>query len=148
MYQKQMYVALLGVSVCVAPFLLPLIPKIGAYAQAEKYKAEMALKKANLQTSEEFKRDRIEQRAKTSDALYQAGVIPTTRTLRITDYIDNHKRNPRPDTTIFQDDELVDVFDATGRCIGRIEEGQWKWKYYYHALCRGVQNIQPVRRNK
>ncbi|RAM52027.1 MAG: hypothetical protein C6Y22_08290 [Hapalosiphonaceae cyanobacterium JJU2] len=148
MYKKQMYLGLAGVGVILLPWLMPLIPRIGAYAQAERYKAELALKAENLKTSEELERDRITQRAKTSDALYTAGVMPTTRKLRITNYIDSRKRNPRPDTTIYQDDEIVQVFDSTGRCIGEISEGVWKWKYKVNGVCEGVQNVQPVRRNK
>ncbi|QIR41922.1 hypothetical protein HCG51_35185 (plasmid) [Tolypothrix sp. PCC 7910] len=148
MYKKQMYLALVGVGVCLMPALIPLVPRIGAYIEAERVKAQTQLLAQNLKTSEQLKRDRIEERAKTSDALYLAGVMPTTQKLRITNYIDNSRRNPRPDTTIYQDDEIVDVFDSTGRCIGRIESGVWKWKHYYQGLCEGVQNVQPVRRNK
>ena len=135
MYKKQLYLALAGVSVCFLPVIIPLIPKLGAYAEAERLKA-----------TEGLERQRIEERAKTSDALYEAGVMPTTRKLRITNYFDSSKRNPRPDTTLYQDDEIVDVFDASGRCIGRIEEGIWKWKYKAKGICKSVQNIKPVRR--
>ncbi len=135
MYKKQLYLALTGVSVCMLPVIIPLVPKLGAYAEAERLKA-----------TEGLERTRIEERAKTSDALYEAGVMPTTRKLRITNYFDSSKRNPRPDPTLYQDDEIIDVFDATGRCIGRIEEGIWKWKYKAKGICKSVQNIKPVRR--
>ncbi len=135
MYKKQLYLALAGVGVCFLPVIIPLIPKLGAYAEAERLKA-----------TEGLERTRIEERAKTSDALYEAGVMPTTRKLRITNYFDSSKRNPRPDTTLYQNDEIVDVFDATGRCIGRIEEGIWKWKYKAKGICKSIQNIKPVRR--
>ena len=135
MYKKQLYLASAGVLVCMLPVIIPLIPKLGAYAEAERLKA-----------TEGLERKRIEERAKTSDALYEAGVMPTTRKLRITNYFDSAKRNPRPDPTLYQDDEIVDVFDATGRCIGRIEEGIWKWKYKAKEVCKSVQNIKPVRR--
>lgn len=145
MYKKQMFLGLAGVGVILLPWLMPIVPRISAYAQAERYKAEAQLKAQNLETSEELERDRIAQRAKTSDALYTAGVMPTTRKLRITNYIDNRKRNPRPDTTIYQDDEIVTVYDATGRCIGEISEGVWRWKHKVKGICNGVQNVQPVR---
>jgi hypothetical protein len=135
MYKKQLYLALAGVLVCMLPIIIPLVPKLGAYAEAERLKA-----------TEGLERKRIEERAKTSDALYEAGVMPTTRSLRITNYFDSSKRNPRPDTTLYQDDEIVDVFDASGRCIGRIEEGIWKWKYKALGICKSVQNIKPVRK--
>jgi len=135
MYKKQLYLALAGVLVCMLPVIIPLIPKLGAYAEAERLKA-----------TEGLERTRIEERAKTSDALYEAGVMPTTRSLRITNYFDSSKRNPRPDPTIYQNDEIVDVFDATGRCIGRIEEGIWKWKYKAKEICKSVQNIKAVRK--
>ncbi|BAZ65560.1 hypothetical protein NIES4106_02990 [Fischerella sp. NIES-4106] len=141
-----MYLGLVGLGICFLPWLMPLIPRISAYAQAERFKAETALRAENLKTSEKLERDRIEERANTSDALYAAGVMPTTRKLRITNYIDNRKRNPRPDTTIYQDDEIVQVFDSTGRCIGEISEGIWKWKHKVNGVCKGVQNVQPVRR--
>jgi hypothetical protein len=135
MYKKQLYLALAGVLVCMLPVIIPLVPKLGAYAETERLKA-----------TEGLERTRIEERAKTSDALYEAGVMPTTRKLRITNYFDSSKRNPRPDTTLYQDDEIIDVFDATGRCIGRIEEGIWKWKHKAKGICKTVQNIKPVRR--
>ncbi|MHC5670850.1 hypothetical protein [Nostoc sp.] len=135
MYKKQLYLALAGVGICILPVIIPLVPKLGAYAELQRLKA-----------SEELERSRIEERAKTSDALYEAGVMPTSRKLRITNYFDSAKRNPRPDTTLYQDDEIVDVFDATGRCIGRIEEGIWKWKHKAKGICKSVQNIKQSRR--
>jgi hypothetical protein len=147
-YQKQIITALAGLAVCATPVFVPLFPKIGAYIQAERVKAETQLQASNLQTREELERQRIEERAKTSAALYETGVMPTTRKVRVTNYIDSPKKNPRLDTTIYQDDEMIDVFDSTGRCIGRIEEGRWKWKYYYQGLCSGIQNIEPVVRRK
>ncbi|WP_373525880.1 hypothetical protein [Nostoc sp.] len=135
MYKKQLYLALAGVLVCFLPVIIPLIPKLRAYAEAERLKA-----------TEGLERSRIEERAKTSNALYEAGVMPTTRKLRITNYFDSSKRNPRPDTTLYLDDEIIDVFDATGRCIGRIEEGIWKWKHKDKEICISVQNIKQSRR--
>jgi hypothetical protein len=149
MYYKQLYLALAGVGVCVLPVLLPLAPKLSAYVQAEQYNTATHLQAETLKTSEELKRLRIAQRAQTSEALYQSGVMPATRTLRITNYRDSVS-NPRPDTTLYQQDELVTVYDATGRCIGEISDGVWKWKRQgqYRTICHGVPRIQPTRRTK
>lgn len=134
MYQRQIGIGLLAIAVLAMPLFLKLP------AQTSSFMAQ-----AQLKAREEQERDRITERAKTSDALYQAGVMPTTKKLRITNYIDNRK-NPRPDTTVYQDDEIVQVFDSTGRCIGEISDGTWKWKRKFPDICNGVENVPAVKR--
>lgn len=134
-YQKQIWLALAGCAVCASPLLLPLIPKIGAYAEAEKQKANLYLQAENLKTEEEYQRSRITERAKTSETLYRTGVAPNARILRIRRYIDNAKVDPKPDTTGWNADELVYVHDSTGVCIGKIENNQWFWIHKYNNAC-------------
>jgi len=88
-----------------------------------------------IQQSEELERIKAEQRAATSQKINELGVSPSFSKLRIRNYLDTPKRNPRPDTTGYLEDELVFVYDSTGRCIGRIEERQWKWKYRVGGAC-------------
>jgi hypothetical protein len=148
-YKKQMGLAIASLAVCAMPVVLPLIPKFGAWAEAERVKAETQLKAQNLQTREELERLRIEERGKTSATLLKTGVLPTNRTVRVVNYFDSPKQRPRLDTTIYQDDEVVDVFDATGRCIGRIAERRFQWKYDKESgICSGVQNVEPIQRSR
>jgi hypothetical protein len=139
-YQKQIGLALAGCAVCAAPVLLPLIPKVGAYAEAERIKAETYLQTENLQTQEEFERSRIRQRAKTSEQLYSAGIAPNATRLRIRRYLDKSNRDPKPDTTGYGASEIVYVYDSAGVCVGRIESNQWYWKHKYSNICKGDSN--------
>ena len=123
-YQKQIALGLAGIAVCAIPMLLPLIPKITTYAQSERLKAE-----------EELQRATIAERAKTSEALYQAGIAPTATRLRIRRYIDTSSRDPKPDTTGYGASELVYVYDSTGVCIGKIEQNQWYWVHKHNDAC-------------
>jgi hypothetical protein len=125
-YQKQIGLALAGIAVCAAPVLLPLIPKIGTYAQSERLKAE-----------EELQRTSIIEQAKTSETLYEAGIAPTTKVLRMRRYVDTPKVDPKPDPTGFPATQLIVVYDSGGRCIGKIEDNQWYWKYNYSDVCNG-----------
>ncbi|KYC34480.1 hypothetical protein WA1_51545 [Scytonema hofmannii PCC 7110] len=136
-YKKQIGLGFVGVAICAMPVILPLIPQIGAYAEAERVKAEMELRSQNLRTSEEFERERISERAKTSEELYKAGLAPNATKLRMRRYFDNSRRDPKPDTTGWGFDEVVYVYDSAGRCIGRIEQNQWLWKHKYENACDG-----------
>jgi hypothetical protein len=128
-YQKQIGLALAGIAVCAAPVLLPLIPKIGTYAQSERLKAE-----------EELQRATIAERAKTSEALYNAGIAPNATSLRIRRYLDSPREDPKPDTTGYGASEIVYVYDSAGVCIGKIEGNQWFWKHKYNNICKGDSN--------
>ncbi|WP_414588750.1 hypothetical protein [Scytonema sp. PCC 10023] len=128
-YQKQIGLALAGIAVCVLPLLLPLIPKIGTYAQSERLKAE-----------EELQRATIAERAKTSEALYNAGIAPNATSLRIRRYLDSPHQDPMPDTTGYGASEIVYVYDSAGVCIGKIEGNQWLWKHKYNNICKGDSN--------
>ncbi|WP_211176361.1 hypothetical protein [Brasilonema sp. UFV-L1] len=135
MYRKQIALSFAGLFICAAPALISLTPKIGAYVQAERLKAETQLKAENLRATEEFERSRIKQRALTSDELYRSGVAPSATRLRMRRYIDNPNHDPKPDTTGWSTDEVVTVYDSTGKCIGRIENNQWFWKYRVNNAC-------------
>ena len=148
-YKKQMGLAIAGLAICAMPVFLPLVPKTAAWMESERVKAESQLQAENLETREQLQRRRIEERGKTSGALLAAGVLPTTKSVRLTNYFDSSKKRPRPDTSIYQADEIINVFDATGFCIGRIEERHFKWKYdYQDNICEGVQNVESVNRSK
>jgi len=123
-YQKQIALGLVGIAVCAIPMLLPLVPKIQTYATSERLKAE-----------EELRRTTIAEQAKTSETLYNAGVAPTTKVLRMRRYVDTPKVDPKPDTTGFPATQLLIVYDSGGRCIGKIEDNQWYWKYKYSDVC-------------
>ncbi|MUG93283.1 hypothetical protein F7734_12915 [Scytonema sp. UIC 10036] len=139
-YQKQIRLALIGVTICVMPVVLPLIPRIGAYAEAQRVRAEMELRVQNLKTQEEFERSRIAERALTSEQLYKAGIAPNATKLRIRRYLDNQNQDPKPDTTGWGTDEVVYVYDSAGVCVGRIEQNQWYWKHKYDNACDGRPN--------
>ena len=64
---------------------------------------------------------------------------------RIRNYLDSKKRNPRPDTTGYLEDETVFVYDSTGLCIGRIEQRQWRWKYRFKNACKNSPLYQDSR---
>lgn len=137
MYIKQLTLAFFGVGICATPVILPIIPKVGAYVEAEKLKAETQLQAENLRTQEQFERDRISERAITSEQLYKSALAPNSSKLRVRRYFDNPKHNPKPDTTGWGVDEVVYVYDSAGKCIGRIENNQWYWKHHYRNACNG-----------
>ncbi|MBD2770659.1 hypothetical protein [Iningainema tapete] len=137
MYIKQLSLALCGVGICAMPVIIPIVPKVGAYVEAERYKAEKQLQAENLLTQEELERSRILERAKTSEQLYKSGLAPNSSKLRVRRYFDTPKHDPKPDTTGWGVDEVVYVYDSSGKCIGRIENNQWYWKHRYQNACNG-----------
>ena len=123
-YQKQAMLGLLGMGLIASPWLSQLPAQFKTYSHG-----------ITIRESEEIERIKAEQRAETADKINSLGVTPSFSKLRIRNYLDSKKRNPRPDTTGYLEDELVFVYDSTGRCIGRIEERQWKWKYRFRGAC-------------
>jgi hypothetical protein len=111
------------------PVLLPLIPKIGTYAASERLRAE-----------EELQRATIAERAKTSEALYNAGIAPNATRVRMKQYLDNPNQDPKPDTTGYGAFEIIYVYDSAGVCIGKIEGNQWLWKHKHNNICTGDSN--------
>ncbi|BAY08151.1 hypothetical protein [Calothrix sp. NIES-2098] len=145
MYRKQCSLALLGGAISVLPLFLPFGARLAAYVKAEHQKVQIQLDARMVEESESLKRLRIKERETTSTALAQSGVMPISQRLRITNYLDS-SRDPRPDTTLYQQGETVTVYDAAGRCIGEIADGVWKWKRVpaYGDICQGVKAIQGV----
>lgn len=123
-YQKQAILGLLGLGLIATPMFIKLPQQFQAFTTA-----------TYLETNESIERSRIEQRKLTSDKLNETGILPTSLKLRIRGYLDNPKRNPRPDTSYYQEDEQVYVYDSSGRCIGQISERRWLWKYHYRNVC-------------
>ncbi|GAB1544790.1 hypothetical protein NUACC21_74660 [Scytonema sp. NUACC21] len=134
-YQKQIGLGLVGLGVCAMPLIVSLVPKVGAYAEAQRTRAEMELLAQKLQSQEELERERIAQRAKTAEELYKAGIAPNATRLRVRRYLDNPQRDPKPDTTGYSADAVVYVYDSASVCIGRIEGNYWLWKHKYPNAC-------------
>ncbi|MBD2472274.1 hypothetical protein [Nostoc sp. FACHB-145] len=131
-YQKQALLGLLGMGLIISPWLSQLP------AQFKTYNSGITIRE-----SEELERIKAEQRAATADKINELGVMPSFRKLRISDYLDSSRFNPRPNTTGYLEDEIVFVYDSTGLCIGRIEQRQWKWKYRFKNSCKN----SPVYQN-
>jgi hypothetical protein len=127
-YQKQAMLGLLGLGLIAAPMFIKLPQQFYIFSAV-----------SDLEARESVERSRIEQRKLTSDKLNETGILPTSLKLRIRGYLDNPKRNPRPDTSYYQQDEQVYVYDSSGRCIGQISERRWLWKYHYRNVC----NLSP-----
>ncbi|MBW4565644.1 MAG: hypothetical protein KME32_32100 [Mojavia pulchra JT2-VF2] len=127
-YQKQAMLGLLGLGLIAAPMFIKLPQQFYIFSAV-----------SDLEARESVERSRIEQRKLTSDKLNSTGILPTSLKLRIRGYLDNPRRNPRPDTSYYQEDEQVYVYDSSGRCIGQISERRWLWKYHYKNVC----NLSP-----
>ncbi|MBD2472261.1 hypothetical protein [Nostoc sp. FACHB-145] len=127
-YQKQAMLGLVGLGLIAAPMFIKLPQQFYIFSAV-----------SDLEARESVERSRIEQRKLTSDKLNETGILPTSLKLRIRGYLDNPRRNPRPDTNYYQADEQVYVYDSSGRCIGQISERRWLWKYHYRNVC----NLSP-----
>ncbi|MBD2451137.1 hypothetical protein H6G76_29205 [Nostoc sp. FACHB-152] len=124
-YQKQALLGLLGMGLIISPWLSQLP------AQFKTYNSGITIRE-----SEELERIKAEQRAATADKINELGVMPSFKKLRINDYLDSTRFNPRPNTTGYLEDEIVFVYDSMGKCVGRIEQRQWKWKYRFKNACK------------
>ena len=136
-YQKQATLGLIGLGLIATPLLFKLpfeFQSFGAKAQLE---ADTAASKARVENSEDLERARIEQKKETADTLKRTGVLPTGGKLKVRNYYDNPKHDPKPPVTGYLADEKVYVYDSTGVCIGRIENRKWLWKYHITYACQG-----------
>lgn len=104
------------------------------------FRLPLNFSKFNLQASEELEQYRLEQKSATAEKLDQLNMMPRFNKLRIRDYLDNRKRNPKPNTTGYLEDDDVIVYDSAGRCIGRIKNRKWLWKYHYQNVCKIIQS--------
>lgn len=100
------------------------------------FRLPLNFSKFNLQSSEELEQYRLQQKANTADKLNQLGVMPEFSKLKMRKYRDNPRNDPKPDTTGYLEDETVIVYDSLGRCIGRIQNRQWLWKYRHQNTCK------------
>lgn len=120
-YQSPAILGVIGVLLVASPLL---------------FRLPLNFSKFNLQGSEELEQYRQQQKAETAEKLDNLGIMPSFRRLKIRKYLDNPKRDPDPDTTGYLEDEIVKVYDSTGRCIGQIKSRKWFWKYHYRNICR------------
>ncbi|AKG24912.1 hypothetical protein [Calothrix sp. 336/3] len=137
-YQTPATFGLLGLLCVASPLIFKLPSQFRAFNASTSLEADTRVEQAYFRNREEFERIRIDQRQETAERLAQAGVLPNGQKLKIRRYFDNPKRNPNPDTTGWQEGEVVFVFDAAGACIGQIKNRQWYWKHHYRNVCAGV----------
>lgn len=124
-YQIPTTLGLMGIVIAmVIPALFKLPAQFGTFGRI-----------TQIQESEKLERSRIENRAETANKLAEAGVMPYMQRLKVRRYTDNRKRNPRIETTGWLEEDIVQVFDSNGKCIGIIEDRKWKWKYHYKNVC-------------
>jgi hypothetical protein len=137
-YQTPATFGLLGLLCVASPLIFKLPSQFRAFNASTSLEAETRVEQAYFRNREEFERIRIDQRKETAERLAQAGVLPNGQKLKIRRYFDNPKRNPQPETTGWQEGEVVFVFDAAGTCIGQIKNRQWYWKHHYRNVCENT----------
>ncbi len=134
-YQKQALLGLTGLALIASPMLMRLPFQINTFTTA-----------TTIQESENIERVRASERANTAAVINDLGVIPSSQKLRVRGYLDNSRVNPRPDISGYLEDEIVYVYDSIGKCIGRIEERKWQWKYHFKNVCNNAPELKVIRR--
>ncbi|MBD2014321.1 hypothetical protein H6F96_10090 [Microcoleus sp. FACHB-53] len=134
-YQKQATLGIVGLLFVASPFFLKLPFQFASFSASTQLENETALSIAQVAQSEELERTRIAQRKETADKLKETGVLPSGDKLKIRDYYDNSKWNPKPNVTGFLADEIIYVYDSAGACIGKIQNRKWLWKHFYANVC-------------
>ncbi|HEY9672031.1 MAG TPA: hypothetical protein V6D11_11335 [Waterburya sp.] len=137
-YQKQATLGIVGLFLIASPILLKLPSQFHTFNSTTFVETEAAQQKAEIEASEDLERTRIEQKKQTAETLKQTGILPSGNKLKIRDYYDNPKWNPRPNTTGFLKDETVFVYDSAGVCIGQIKARKWLWKHFYQNVCKNL----------
>lgn len=136
-YQAQALCGLIGLIIIFCPFFLKLPSRFQSFNAANDLETEAEIEKARVSTSEDVERSRISQRKETADELKRAGVMPSTKKLKIINYYDSAKKDPKPETTGFLASDQVRVYDSAGRCIGMIKNRKWHWKHNFPQFCQG-----------
>ena len=134
MYQTQIGLGLLSGAIIAIPLLSQVPGQFNTYTAEARLRAQSEIARSQINMEEQTERDRIVQRGKTADTLQKIGILPSATKLKIRRYLDNALRDPKPDTTGWGD-STVYVYDAAGKCIGRIENRQWYWKHHYTDAC-------------
>jgi hypothetical protein len=134
-YQKQATLGIVGLLFVASPFFLKLPFQFASFSASTQLENETAFSKAQVANSEDLERTRIAQRKETADKLKETGVLPSGNKLKIRDYYDNPKWNPKPNVTGFLADETIYVYDSAGACIGKIQQREWLWKHFFQNVC-------------
>ncbi len=137
-YQAQASLGIAGLFLIASPLVIKLPSQFQSFNSSTQLETELAKKKAQVETSEELERTRIEQKKQTADKLKETGVLPTGNKLIMRDYFDSPSWNPNPTTTAFLEDETVYVYDSAGVCIGQIQNRKWLWKHFYQNICNNA----------
>ena len=98
-------------------------------------KARVEERKIALQEREQTVRDGIKERQKTLDVASAAGAYASYSEKHLKNYVDSPNLNPRPSTKEYKPEELVQVFDKNGVCVGRIRNTRWEWRWWYENAC-------------
>jgi hypothetical protein len=130
-YQKQATLGIVGLFLIASPILLKLPSQFHTFNSTTLLETEAAQEKAEIETSEDLERIKIEQKKQTADKLKQTGLLPSGDKLKIRDYYD-------PNTTGFLKQETIFVYDSAGICIGKIQARKWLWKHFYQNVCNNV----------
>ncbi len=137
-YAKQALLGLAGLSLIAIPLLFKLPTQFSLFDWNNQLEAETKKEKAEIESSEDIERTKIQQRRTTADTLNKAGVMPSGNKLKIRKYYDNPKHDPKPETTAYLASDLIYIYDSSGKCIGRIQNRKWLWKYYFTYACNDV----------
>ena len=134
-YGKQASLGLVALGLVALPMFLKLPYQFTAFKTDAELETQSSQEQSAIKRSEELERARIGERAETGKALNKAGVMPTGQKLKIRKYYYNPKHDPRPETTGFNVDETVFVYDSAGVCVGAIQQGTWKFKGWFPTIC-------------
>jgi hypothetical protein len=137
-YLKQASLGGFGLILIAAPWILTVPGSFKVYSTANSLQTEAGIKGAEIEQDELVRRRRDVERKETSKALKANGdFLPSHDRLRMSRYLYDEKRDPRPDTSGYQKGETVYVFDSSWQCIGRIKDGEWQFKPRYQGnICK------------
>lgn len=137
-YQTQASLGIVGLLLIATPLFIKLPSQFQAFKLSTDLQAKLDKEKAQLETSEDLERARIEQKKQTAEQARKTGILPATNRLIIRDYFDNPKWNPKPNTRAFLKTEIVLVYDSAGKCIGKIQNSKWFWQHHYKHACNSI----------
>ena len=98
-------------------------------------KARVEERKIAMHEEEQTVRDGINERQKTLNVASAAGAHTSYSEKHLKNYVYSSHVNPRPSTKPYGSEELVQVFDKNGVCVGLIKNNRWLFRPWYENAC-------------
>ena len=135
MYSLSKGASSIGLAILLAHFAPTIFAGASNAINSAVSRARVEERKIALHEEEETIRAGINERQKTLNVASAAGAHTSYSEKHLKNYVYSSHVNPRPSTKPYGSEELVQVFDKNGVCVGLIKNNRWLFRPWYENAC-------------